>query len=406
MTTCTSIREEFPILKKMVNGFPLIYLDSAATTHKPKRVIDAISEFYSEDYATVHRAIYELSIAATEKYDAARKKASRFLNASTEDEIIFTRGTTDSINFVAKSFAKRFLKAGDEIILTELEHHSNLVPWQMVAEEYGLKLHFIPINDQGEIILSEYERLLSKKTKIVSVAHVFNTAGTINPIKEMTKMAHRVGAKIFIDGAQAAARLPIDVQDIGCDFYAFSGHKSYGPTGIGILYGKMELLEEMPPIQGGGDMIDQVTLQKSTFQKPPLRFEAGTPMIAQVIGMKEALSFIEEVGITQIQAIEEELLHYSMAKLRTIPAIQFFGTSKQKAGIICFNIAGIHPLDLGTFLDLKGIAVRTGHHCSHPAMKRFKIDGCARISFGVYNTKEEIDRFFEVLSETISKLQK
>lgn len=406
MTTCLSIREEFPILKKMVNGSPLIYLDSAATTHKPKRVIDAICQFYSEDYATVHRAIYELSILATEQYDSVRKKVKTFINAAAEDEIIFTRGTTDSINFVAKSFAKRFMKAGDEIILTELEHHSNLVSWQMVAEEHGLKIHYLPVNDQGEIILAEYERLLSKKTKIVSIAHIFNTAGTINPIKEMAKMAHAVNAKIFIDGAQAAARVPVDVQEIDCDFYAFSGHKSYGPTGIGILYGKMELLEEMPPIQGGGDMIDQVTLEKSTFQKPPLRFEAGTPMIAGVFGMREAINFIEEIGASQIQAMEEELLSYAMERFREIPTTQFFGTSPNKAGIICFNISGIHPLDLGTFLDLKGIAVRTGHHCSHPAMKRFKIDGCARISFGVYNTKEEIDRFFEVLLEIIAKLQK
>lgn len=405
MTVCTAIREEFPIFKKLVNGSSLIYLDSAATTHKPKRVIDKIYQFYLEEYATVHRAIYELSIEATEQYDSTRKKAASFINARSDEEIIFTRGTTDSINFIAKSFGKRFLKEGDEILLSELEHHSNLVPWQMLAEEKGLDLSFIPVNDQGEIILSEYQKLLSKKTKLVSVAHIFNTAGTINPIKEMAKMAHAFNAKIVIDGAQAAARLPVDVQDIDCDFYAFSGHKSYGPTGVGILYGKKEILEEMPPIQGGGDMIDQVTLQKSTYQRPPLRFEAGTPMFAQVIGMKEALIFMEEIGPSNIQAMEEELLLYTMERLKEF-SVHFYGTPKQKSGIICFNVPGIHPLDLGTFLDLKGIAVRTGHHCAHPAMKRFKIDSCVRISFGVYNTKDEIDRFIQVLGETISQFSK
>lgn len=400
-----SIRQQFPILQRTAHGHPFMYLDTAATSQKPQKVIDALTHFYLHEYGTVHRAVYELSMQATELYDAARVKVKEFLHARHEEEIVFTRGTTDSINLVCRSFSSRFLQKGDEILLSEIEHHSNLVPWQMLAEEKGVCLRFIPVNDKGEMNLEEYARMLSKKTKLVSIAHIFNTAGTINPVQEMTEMAHQWGAKVLIDGAQAAGHIPVDVQQIGADFYAFSGHKMYGPTGVGVLYGKLELLEEMPPVQGGGDMIEKVSLQGNIYQKPPLRFEAGTPMFAEVIGLKEAISFLEEIGIEEIQQLEGSLLEYATERFHAMKDVTLYGTSEKKAGIICFNVSGVHPMDLGIFLDLQGIAIRTGHHCSHPAMKRFGIDTCARISFGVYNTKEELERFFEVLQDVSLRLR-
>jgi cysteine desulfurase / selenocysteine lyase len=398
-----SVREQFPIFQR--EGRPLIYLDTAATTHKPKRVIDAMTHFYLYQYGTVHRAIYELSVEATEMYDQARERVRRFINAKSDEEIVFTRGSTDGINLVSRSFGQRFLTKGDEVLVSETEHHSNLVPWQMLAKERGTILRFIPVNDRGEIILEELEKMLSSKVKLISIAHIYNTLGTINPVKKIIAMAHAYGVKVLIDGAQAAAHIPIDVQDIDADFYVFSGHKAYGPTGVGVLYGKIELLQEMPPVQGGGDMIEKVTLQESTYQNPPLRFEAGTPMFAEVIALKEALDFVDDIGLENIQKHEEMLLERALQNFSQLGCVKFYGTSSQKAPILCFNVQGIHPLDLGTFLDMRGVAIRTGHHCSHPTMKRFAIDACARISFGVYNTLEELEAFFAILSETVQKLK-
>jgi len=400
------VRAQFPICNTLVNGHPLIYMDSAATTQKPKRVVEAMSRFYLHEYATVHRAIYGLSMEATARYDAARSTVKEFIHAAHEDEIIFTRGTTDSINLVRFSFGGKYIHQGDEVIVSALEHHSNLVPWQMLCQEKGAKLRIIPVNDEGEIILEEYQKLLNERTKLVSIAHVYNTVGTINPVKEIIALAHEWGAKVLIDGAQAAARIPIDVQDLDADFYAFSGHKAYGPTGVGILYGKRDLLKEMPPVQGGGDMVDIVSLQHSTYKEAPLKFEAGTPMIAEVLGLQEAIFFIEEVGIEEMQDYEEQLLRHATGELEKIPGLRIYGTSKQKSAIIGFTVEGIHALDLGTLLDFRGIAIRTGSHCAHPAMERFGIDAMARISFGIYNTEEEIAALISALTEIIFRLRK
>lgn len=399
------IRDNFPILGKVINGHPLVYFDSAATTQKPKRVIDAMSAFYLQEYGTVHRAIYELSMEATDKYDSTRECIKNLINAESDEEIVFTRGTTDSINLVRFSFGNKFIQKGDEIIISETEHHSNLVPWQMLCQERGAILRFIPVDDRGEIILDDYKKLLNKKTKLVSVAHIFNSTGTINPVKEITAMAHATGARVLIDGAQAAGHMAIDVQDIGADFYAFSGHKAYGPTGVGVLYGKMELLEKMPPVHGGGDMVERVTLEESLYQYPPLRFEAGTPMFAEVIALQEAFKFLQEIGLDNIKAHEDSLLAFATEELQKISGLRIYGTSNNKGAIISFNVEGVHPLDIGTFLDLKGIAVRTGHHCSHPTMKRFGVDATVRVSFGIYNTQEEIETFIFALKDIISHLR-
>lgn len=392
---------DFPMLQKKVHGKPLIYFDSAATALKPRSVIDAISRFYEEEYGTVHRAVYTLSLASTALYSSVRKQVQQFLNAAHEEEIIFTKGTTEAINLVAASFGKAFLKPGDEVIISEMEHHSNIVPWQLICEEKGAVLKVIPITDGGELDLEAYRTLLSARTKIVAVTHMSNALGTINPIKNIIAMAHEWGAKVLIDGAQSAPHIPVDVQDLDADFFAFSGHKAFGPTGIGVLYGKRELLDKMPPYQGGGDMIAHVSFEKTTYQALPLKFEAGTPMIASVIGLGKALSYIEAVGKVNSMRYEEDLLFYATQQLQTIPHLKIIGTAKHKGPIISFVISGIHPSDLGVLLDLHGIAVRTGHHCAQPLMQRFNIPGTVRLSFAPYNTIEEIDFFIKSLKDLI-----
>lgn len=414
MTTCphdfslfqvSKIRQAFPMLAKTMNGKPLVYLDTAATAQKPETVIQTITQFYTKEYGTVHRAVYELAVHSTEMYAQVRSKVQHFIQAREADEIIFTRGTTESINLVANSFSKAFCKKGDEIIISEMEHHSNIVPWQLISEQYGIILKIIPINDRGELDLEVFKTLLSKKTKLVSIAHVANSTGTINPIEEIIYQAHQVGAKVFVDGAQAAPHLMVNVQDLDVDFYAFSGHKLYGPTGIGVLYGKKNLLEALPPFLTGGDMIEEVTLEKTSFQKPPLKFEAGTPSIAEVIGLGAAIDYIEMIGLSLIQEWEQKLLRNAQEKLTDIQGIHFYGTSEKKAGIISFTIDGIHPLDLGTILALKGIAIRTGHLCAQPTLKRFGITSLARISFGMYNTYKEIDILLHALKEAVILLK-
>lgn len=395
-----AIRDDFPIFK----AGNLIYLDSAATTHKPHCVIRALTDFYSKEYATVNRSVYQLAAEATERYSACRTLAQHFLGARLPEEIIFTRGTTEAINLVASSFGRAFIHEGDEIIISLSEHHSNIIPWQLLCKEKKINLKIIPVTDEGELILSEYEKLLSARTKLVSVAHIANATGLIHPIQEIIHLAHRKGAKVLIDGAQAASHMPVNVQELDADFYAFSGHKAFGPTGIGILYGKYDLLASMPPYQGGSDMIDEVGAQSSTFQLPPLRFEAGTPMIAAVMGLGAALSYIEELDRKEIAAYERELLLYATEKLDKIPGLKIIGHVKEKGAIISFILEGVHHLDLGVMLDLKGIAVRTGNHCAQPLMKRLQIQGTTRLSFAPYNTFAEIDLFVEELLKIKSNL--
>ena len=404
MIEASFLKNDFPMLKKTMHGKPLCYLDSAATAQKPTVVIEAIDNFYRHHYGTVHRAVYELSIQATQQMQETRALVASFLNAEKQEEIIFTRGTTDSINLVANSFGKAFIKPGDEILITEMEHHSNIVPWQILCEDRGAILKVAPINDAGELIIEEFSKLLSKKTKITSVVHVSNALGTINPIQLIASLVHKTNSKLLIDGAQSAPHLPIDVRELGADFYAFSGHKVYGPTGIGILYGKEELLQNMPPYQGGGDMIETVTFEKTTYNKLPLKFEAGTPMIAEIIGLGAALNYIDAIGLKKIASHEHLLLKYATEKMLSINGLKIIGTAADKGGIISFIVAGTHPLDLGTLLDLKGVAVRTGHLCTQPLMRRFNISAMARVSFGLYNTKEDVDIFINALKEAIRSL--
>lgn len=392
------VREDFPILKKKMNGKALIYFDTAATAQKPQCVIDATTKFYAEEYGTVHRAIYELAAHSTEKYSAVRAKVKAFINAQADEEIIFTRGTTDSINLVAQTVGKT-LDVGDEIIISEMEHHSNIVPWQLLAKEKNLKLKFIPMTLEGELRIDVFKELLSDKTKLVSVAHIANSTGTVNPIKEVISLAHKVGAKVLVDGAQAASHLSLDMQALNADFYAFSGHKLYGPTGIGILYGKLKLLEALLPFIGGGDMIETVTMEETTFQPSPLKFEAGTPSIAQVIGLGAALDYIESIGRPAIESWLQHLTHYATEKLLEIPHLEILGTSRQKGPIITFTLNDVHSLDLGTLLGLKGIAIRTGHLCAQPTLRRLGHTSLARLSFGLYNTLEEIDTAVDAIKD-------
>lgn len=393
------VREDFPMLKKMMNGRHLIYLDTAATSQKPQSVIDAIHTFYSAEYGTVHRAIYELAAHSTEMYSTVRTKVQQFIGARDEEEIIFTRGTTESINLVAHSYGRAFLKKGDEIIISEMEHHSNIVPWQLLAKEKGLKLKYIPMTLEGELRIDVFKELLSERTKLVSVAHIANATGTINPIEEIISLSHKAGAKVLIDGAQAASHLPLNVKILDVDFYAFSGHKIYGPTGIGVLYGKRELLKDMPPFIGGGDMIETVTMEESTFQDPPLRFEAGTPSIAEVIGLGAAIDYIESLGRENIEEWLGHLLSHATKKLLNVSGLKIIGTAKKKGPIISFVLDDLHPLDLGTLLGLKGIAIRTGHLCAQPALSRFGFKSVARISLGIYNTLSDIDNAVEAIQE-------
>ena len=385
------VRADFPILEQKVHGKPLVYLDNAATSQKPRAVIDAISRYYEGTNANIHRAVHHLSEQATEEYEAARKTAQNFINAPSLSEVIFVRGTTEGINLVAQTFGRANIHSGDEVVVTDMEHHSDIVPWQLLCEDRGAKLRVVPINDRGELILDEYAKLLGPKTKLVCVTHVSNALGTINPVRQIVETAHSHGIPVLVDGAQAVPHLKVDVQALDCDFYSFSGHKVYGPTGIGVLYGKKALLEAMPPYQGGGDMILSVTFEKTTYNRLPYKFEAGTPDIAGVIGLGAALEYVGGLGIENIGAYEHDLLEYATAAVSSIPGLKIIGTAKEKAGVLSFTLENIHPHDIGTILDREGIAIRTGHHCSQPVMKRFGVDSTARASFAMYNTKQEVD---------------
>jgi cysteine desulfurase/selenocysteine lyase len=394
------IRSQFPILHQEIKGKKLVYFDNAATTQKPKVVIDALMSYYEGYNANIHY----LAEKATAAFEETRKSVQNFLNAKYSEEIIFTYGTTDSINLVANTFGKKFIEKDDEIIISTLEHHSNIVPWQMLCEEKGCLLKIISINDKGEILMDEYLNLLSPKTKFVSVVHVSNALGTINPVKEIIEAAHKIGAKVLIDGAQASSHIDIDVQNLDADFYAFSAHKLFGPTGMGVLYGKKELLEAMPPYRGGGEMIKEVTFEKTTYADLPYKFEAGTPNIADVVAFKAAIDYIDDLGKKNIAAYENELLNYATEKLLEIEGLTIVGQAKEKVSVVSFVLDNIHPQDVGIILDQQGIAVRTGHHCTQPLMKRFNIPGTVRASFSVYNTFEEIDRLVEGVKKVIKML--
>jgi cysteine desulfurase/selenocysteine lyase len=374
-----------------VYGKPLVYLDNAATSQKPSAVIDAMTRYYSTDNSNIHRGVHLLSERATQAYEEARVKVQRFINAAQSKEIIFTRGTTEAINLVANSYGRANVQAGDEVLITAMEHHSNIVPWQILCEEKGARLRVAPINDDGELILEEFEKLLNDRTKLVSVVHVSNALGTINPVRGIVEIAHRHNVPVMIDGAQAAPHMTLDVQELDCDFYAFSGHKVYGPTGIGVLYGKASLLDAMPPYQGGGDMIATVTFEKTTYNTLPYKFEAGTPNIAGTIGLGAAIDYVNQIGLDRIARYEHELLSYGTEALSQIPGLRLIGTAKEKAGVLSFVLEGVHPHDVGTILDREGIAIRTGHHCAMPVMERFGIPATARASLAFCNTREEID---------------
>ena len=386
------IRKDFPILQTEMRGKPLVFLDSAASSQKPKVVIDAISNYYSYQHANVHRGVYELSQEATDAFELGRERVREFINAESTDEIIFTRGCTESINLVASCYGRQFLNEGDEVIISAMEHHSNIVPWQMICEEKGAVLKVIPLNEKGEIIFDEYEKLLSEKTKIVSIVHISNALGTINPIKEVIDIAHERNIPVLVDGAQATLHTKIDVRALDADFYTFSGHKVYGPTGIGVLYGKRKWLDAMPPYQGGGEMIKNVSFEKTTYNELPFKFEAGTPDISGAIGLGVALKYITELDFDAIADHEAELLAYGTEKLLEIDGLRIIGTADKKASVISFLIDGTHPYDIGTILDKMGIAVRTGHHCAQPIMDFYKIPGTVRASFAVYTSKEDIDK--------------
>ncbi len=398
MIDIQKIRADFPILSQKINGKPLVYFDNGATSQKPQVVIDAIAQYYQEINANIHRGVHTLSQLATDAYEASRGKIQQHINAQHAHEVIFTSGTTHGINVIANGFAA-FLKAGDEVLVSALEHHSNIVPWQMLCERTGATLKVIPMNENGELILSDYDNLLSATTKIVAVNHISNALGTINPIKYMIDKAHEVGAAILIDGAQATPHLKPDVQALDCDFYVFSGHKICGPTGIGILYGKEDWLQKLPPYQGGGEMIATVTFEKTTYADLPHKFEAGTPNIADGIVLGTAIDYLNEVGFDNIAQYEHELLEYATKKLLEINGLKIFGTAKEKTSVISFNINGIHPYDIGTIIDKLGIAVRTGHHCTQPIMDYYNIPGTVRASFAFYNTKEEIDTMVEAVKK-------
>ena len=385
------LRRDFPILEQKVHGHPLVYLDNAATSQKPQIVIDAISRYYEQENSNIHRGVHFLSERATEEYEGARKWVQEFIHAPQLQEVIFVRGTTEAINLVAQTYGRVHVGPGDEVLITAMEHHSNIVPWQLLCQEKGATLRVAPMNDQGELLLDEYEKLLGPKTKLVAVAHVSNALGTVNPIHWMIEAAHSRNIPVLIDGAQAVPHAVVDVQALDCDFYAFSGHKMYGPTGIGILYGKSGLLESMPPYQGGGDMIASVSFEKTVYNRLPYKFEAGTPDIAGGIGLGAAIEYLNSVGMEKISVHEHELLSYASDAVSVIPGVRVVGTAKEKAGVLSFVMEGIHPHDIGTILDQEGIAIRTGHHCAQPIMTRFGIPATARASFGLYNTKAEVD---------------
>jgi cysteine desulfurase/selenocysteine lyase len=385
------IRDDFPILRQRIHGQPLVYLDNAATTQKPLAVLDAIQRFYVSECSNVHRGLHLLSERATEDYESARTRIQHFLGAIQSREIIFVRGSTEGINLVASSYGRLQVGAGDEVLITAMEHHSNIVPWQMLCEERRAKLRVVPIDDAGNLLMDEFEKLLSPRTRIVAVAHVSNALGTINPVRQIVKLAHERGIPVLIDGAQAVAHMPVNVRELDCDFYVFSGHKAFGPTGIGVLYGKAGLLEKMPPYQGGGDMIRSVTFERTTYNDLPYKFEAGTPHIDGVIGLGAAIDYLGSVGLRNAAEYEHELLRYATESLEGVPGLRLIGTAREKAGVLSFVLEGVHPHDIGTILDRDGIAIRAGHHCAQPVMERFGVPATARASLALYNTREEID---------------
>lgn len=405
MKTIAEIRNDFPILKAEVRGKDLVYLDNGATAQKPSLVIDAINTYYKDYNSNIHRGVHHLSQVATTAYEESRDKLRGFINAPKLEEVIFTKGTTESINIVASCFGRNSLNKGDEVIISSMEHHSNIVPWQMICDEREAVLKVIPINNNGELLMEEYKKLLSDKTKLVAVIHISNTLGTINPVKEIIDLAHQKGALVLLDGAQAVPHIKVDVQDLDCDFYAFSGHKMFGPTGVGILYGKSQYLNDMPPYQGGGDMIKEVTFEKTTYNCLPHKFEAGTPNIVGGIGLGVAVDYMQEVGIDLIHNREEELLAYATEKILKIEGVRIIGEAERKASVLSFVIDGLHPFDIGTLLDQLGIAVRTGHHCTQPLMTFFEIPGTIRASFAFYNTKEEVDQLISGLERALSMLR-
>lgn len=398
------IREQFPALRQLIYGKNLIYFDNGATSQKPQVVLDAINKYYSKDNANIHRGVHFMSQKATTEYEEARQIIQKYLNAKKSEEIIFTKGTTDGINLVAFSYGE-LLKEGDEILITAMEHHSNIVPWQMLCERKGLTLKVAPINKKGELIIEEFDKLLSNRTKLVAVTHISNTLGTINPVKELSQKAHAVGAKILIDGAQSIQHMPVDVRDLDCDFYVFSSHKVFGPTGIGVLYGKEDLLDRMPPYQGGGDMISRVTFERTTYNELPFKFEAGTPHIAGGICLGEAIKFLSGLDIEAVMRHEKELADYAQDMLDTFEGVQIIGEAKKKTSVVSFVHEDIHPFDIGTLLDKQGIAVRTGHHCTQPLMDFFGIPGTVRASFAFYNTRQEVDTFIEAVERSIQMLK-
>jgi len=399
-----SIRRQFPVLSREVKGVPLVYFDNAATSQKPQLVIDALVNYYTHYNANVHRGIHTLAEEATLAMEKSRDAAQQFINAATREQIIFTRGTTEGINLVAYTWGRQNIKAGDEIILSSLEHHSNIVPWQILVEEKNAVVKVIPVNERGELVIEEYKKLLGPKTKLVAVNHASNALGTINPVKEIIEEAHKAGALVLIDGAQSAVHLDIDVQDLDCDFFALSSHKMYGPTGVGVLYGKKELLESMPPFQGGGEMIKEVTFAKTSYNDLPYKYEAGTPNIADIIAFKSAIDFMNGIGNENIRKHEDELLQYGTKKLKEIPGLRIIGEAKEKVSVLSFIVDKLHPQDIGILLDNKGIAGRTGHHCAQPLMDCYKIPGTVRASFAVYNTKDEIDELVIGLGKAIRML--
>ena len=392
------VRRDFPILSRDVRGRPLVYLDNAATTQKPRAVLDALTRYYSESNANIHRGVHYLSETATQAHEAARATVQRFFNARESREVIFTRNATEGINLVAQSFGRRHVGAGDDVVITGMEHHSNIVPWQMLCEETDARLRVVPITDDGELAWDELERIVGPRTKLVAVVHLSNSLGTVNPVSAIVDLAHQHGAAVLIDGAQAAYHFPVDVQALDCDFYVATGHKIYGPTGIGVLYGKAERLEAMPPYQGGGDMISSVTFEKTTYNTLPHKFEAGTPHIAGAIGLGVAIDYVTHLGLDRVAAHERDLLAYGTEALRRIPGVRLIGTAAEKASILSFVMEGVHPHDIGTVVDQEGVAIRTGHHCTQPVMDRFGVPATARASFAMYNTRDEIDTFVGALA--------
>lgn len=403
MINIQTIREQFPVLHQEVNGHPLVYFDNAATTQKPQRVLDALMHYYRFDNSNIHRGVHTLADRATDGFELTRELTARFLNAAEKEEVIFTKGTTEGINLVAHCIGRSILHPGDEVVITAMEHHSNIVPWQMICEERGAILKVSPVNEDGELILEAYGRLLSPKTRVVSLVHVSNTLGTVNPVKELTEMAHQAGAKVLIDAAQSVGHLPVDVQDINCDFLVFSAHKIYGPTGVGVLYGKRAELEALPPYQGGGSMIRDVRFEKTTYNDIPYKFEAGTPTIGEVIAFRPAIEFINELGKLAIHAHEDDLFHRTREGLKSIPGVRLIGNAAEGSGIVSFLLDKTHLFDTGMLLDARGIAIRTGHHCTQPLMELYGIEGTCRASFAVYNTREEVDYFLESIEKIASR---